>query len=96
LEEPPSVPARIPTASMVVATTGVARIVVIASPWLLVLVAGETLCEWDLHNVFAKHLQTYLDEFAFRYNRSVTGRHGMFDASLSRMGKASPASSLRG
>ncbi|MEX2202927.1 MAG: IS1595 family transposase [Actinomycetota bacterium] len=38
------------------------------------------------HNVSTKHLQSYLDEYAFRYNnRDVTGRRGMFDAFLSRI-----------
>ena len=45
------------------------------------------------HGVSAEHLQSYLDEYVFRYNnRGVTGRRGMFDAFLSRIGKASPAS----
>jgi transposase len=45
------------------------------------------------HSVSTKHLQAYLDEFCFRYNnRDVTGRRGMFDAFLSRIAKASPAS----
>jgi transposase len=39
------------------------------------------------HSVSAKHLQSYLDEYAFRYNnRDATGR-GMFDAFLSRIEK---------
>jgi hypothetical protein len=43
------------------------------------------------HSVSTKHLQSYLDEYAFRYNnREATGR-GMFDAFLSRIVKASPA-----
>jgi transposase len=43
------------------------------------------------HSVSTKHLQSYLDEYAFRYNnRDATGR-GMFDAFLSRIEKASPA-----
>jgi transposase-like protein len=38
------------------------------------------------HNVSTKHLQSYLDEYAFRYNnRAITGRRGMFDAFLSRI-----------
>jgi transposase len=45
------------------------------------------------HGVSAEHLQSYLDEYVFRYNnRGVTGRRGMFDAFLSRIAKASPAS----
>lgn len=44
------------------------------------------------HGVSTKHLQTYLDEFVFRYNnREATGR-GMFDAFLSRVRKARPQS----
>jgi transposase len=43
------------------------------------------------HGVSTKHLQSYLDEYAFRYNsRGATGR-GMFDAVASRIEKASPA-----
>jgi transposase len=43
------------------------------------------------HGVSTKHLQSYLDEYVFRYNnRDATGR-GMFDAFLSRIEKASPA-----
>ena len=39
------------------------------------------------HNVSAKYLQSYLDEYTFRYNnRGATGR-GMFDAFLSRVEK---------
>jgi ISXO2 transposase-like protein len=39
------------------------------------------------HGVSAKHLQSYLDEYVFRYNsRDTTGR-GMFDAFLSRVRK---------
>jgi hypothetical protein len=45
------------------------------------------------HSVSTKHLQSYLDEYAFRYNsRDITGRRGMFDAFLSRIVKAVPAS----
>jgi transposase len=44
------------------------------------------------HNVSAKYLQSYLDEYTFRYNnRAITGRRGMFDAFLSRVEKASPS-----
>jgi transposase-like protein len=44
------------------------------------------------HSVSTQHLQSYLDEYAFRYNnREATGR-GMFDAFLSRIEKAPPAS----
>ncbi len=40
------------------------------------------------HGVSSKHLQSYLDEYVFRYNnRDATGR-GMFDAFLSRVRKA--------
>jgi transposase len=43
------------------------------------------------HGVSTEHLQSYLDEYCFRYNnREVTGRRGMFDAFLSRVEKASP------
>ncbi len=42
------------------------------------------------HSVSTEHLQTYLDEYVFRYNnRAITGRRGMFDAFLSRIEKAS-------
>ncbi len=42
------------------------------------------------HSVSTKHLQSYLDEYAFRYNnRKATGR-GMFDAFLNRIEGASP------
>jgi transposase len=42
------------------------------------------------HSVSTTHLQSYLDEYAFRYNnREATGR-GMFDAFLDRIEKASP------
>lgn len=40
------------------------------------------------HSVSAKHLQSYLDEYAFRYNhREEPG--GMFEAFLGRIAKAS-------
>jgi transposase len=43
------------------------------------------------HSVSTRHLQSYLDEYVFRYNnRAITGRRGMFDAFLSRIEKASP------
>lgn len=42
------------------------------------------------HSVSTKHLQSYLDEYAFRYNnRAINGRRGMFDAFLSRIPRAS-------
>jgi transposase len=42
------------------------------------------------HSVSTKHLQSYLDEYAFRYNnRDATGR-GMFDAFLGRIEKRRP------
>jgi transposase len=42
------------------------------------------------HGVSTKHLQSYLDEYVFRYNnRDATGR-GMFDAFLSRIEKVRP------
>jgi transposase len=45
------------------------------------------------HSVSTDHLQSYVDEYVFRYNnRAITGRRGMFDAFLSRIEKASPAS----
>jgi transposase-like protein len=43
------------------------------------------------HNVSAKYLQTYLDEYVFRYNNREHPA-GMFDAFLNRIEKASPAS----
>lgn len=42
------------------------------------------------HGVSSEYLQSYLDEYVFRYNnRDATGR-GMFDAFLGRIRKASP------
>jgi transposase-like protein len=42
------------------------------------------------HSVSTKHLQSYLDEYAFRYNnRAITGRRGMFDAFLTQIPGAS-------
>ncbi len=43
------------------------------------------------HAVSDRHLQSYLDEYAFRWN-SRGNPVGMFDAFLNRIGKASPAS----
>src|ERR1700730_2996082 len=41
------------------------------------------------HNVSAKYLQTYLNEYAFRFNRRKSlGRHNMFDAFVRRIKKA--------
>ncbi len=46
------------------------------------------------HSVSSEHLQSYLDEYAFRYNnRDIKGRRGMFDAFLSRIVKDAPAAS---
>jgi len=42
------------------------------------------------HSVSDKHLQSYLDEYAFRYN-SRENPVGMFDAFLNRITKAQPA-----
>ena len=56
-------------------------------------VVGEAGISGVYHGVLSEHLQTYLDEYVFRYNnRGVTGRRGMFDAFLSRIAKASPVS----
>lgn len=44
------------------------------------------------HGVSAKHLQAYLNEYAFRYNNSQDGR-GMFNAMLSRVAKTSQTAS---
>lgn len=42
------------------------------------------------HNVSAKYLQTYLNEYAFRFNRRKSlGRHNMFEAFAGRIKKAS-------
>jgi transposase len=41
------------------------------------------------HGVSTEHLQSYLDEYAFRYN-SRDDERGMFSAFLSRIVKASP------
>jgi transposase len=41
------------------------------------------------HNVGANYLQTYLNEYAFRFNRRKSlGRHNMFDAFAGRIQKA--------
>lgn len=37
------------------------------------------------HSVSAKYLQTYLDEYAFRYNNRDHGGRGMFNAFLERV-----------
>lgn len=44
------------------------------------------------HGVSAKHLQAYLDEYAFRYNNSWD-RRGLFNVMLARVQKASPPAS---
>lgn len=44
------------------------------------------------HSISTRYLQNYLDEYAFRYNRRG-GREPLFWAMLSRVQKASPASS---
>jgi transposase-like protein len=41
------------------------------------------------HSVSSRHLQSYLDEYAFRYNNRDAPA-GMFSAFLSRIVKASP------
>jgi transposase len=42
------------------------------------------------HNVSAKYLQMYLNEYAFRFNRrKAIGRHNMFEAFVDRIKKAS-------
>ncbi|HEV8682568.1 MAG TPA: IS1595 family transposase [Actinomycetota bacterium] len=47
------------------------------------------------HAVSPKYLQTYLDEFAFRYNHRDAGERGMFSAFLGRLPTASsPETSL--
>jgi transposase len=42
------------------------------------------------HSVSTQHLQSYLDEYAFRYNHRDVGGRGMFDAFLSRVQKTIP------
>lgn len=42
------------------------------------------------HSVSTKHLQSYLDEYAFRYNNRDANGRGMFDAFLNRIEGASP------
>jgi transposase len=42
------------------------------------------------HAVSTQHLQSYLDEYAFRYNHRDTGGRGMFEAFLSRVRKVTP------
>ncbi len=45
------------------------------------------------HNVSAKYLQMYLDEYSFRYNRRKSlGRRNMFEAFVGRIRKSSVAS----
>jgi len=43
------------------------------------------------HGVSSDHLQSYLDEYAFRYNNREASGRGMFEAFLSRISKAEPA-----
>lgn len=45
------------------------------------------------HGVSTKHLQSYLDEYVFRFNQRDAAGRGMFDAFLSRIEKTSPAPS---
>jgi transposase len=45
------------------------------------------------HSVSTKHLQSYLDEYTFRYNNRDANGRGMFEAFLSRIGKVREASS---
>jgi ISXO2 transposase-like protein len=41
------------------------------------------------HNVGKDYLQSYLNEYAFRFNRRPSlGRHNMFDAFITRIKKA--------
>jgi hypothetical protein len=41
------------------------------------------------HNVSAKYLQMYLNEYSFRFNRRKSlGRHNMFEAFVSRIKKS--------
>jgi len=42
------------------------------------------------HSVSTTYLQSYLDEYAFRYNNRGAGGRGMFDAFLGRIEKAQP------
>ena len=42
------------------------------------------------HGVSTQHLQSYLDEYAFRYNNRDASGRGMFDAFLSRIQKSDP------
>jgi transposase-like protein len=43
------------------------------------------------HSVSDKHLQSYLDEYTFRYNNRDAGGKGIFTAILDRVEKAAPA-----
>jgi transposase-like protein len=45
------------------------------------------------HGVSPKHLQSYVDEYTFRYNHRDVGGRGMFSAFLGRIEKAEPPSS---
>jgi transposase len=42
------------------------------------------------HGVSTKHLQSYLDEYVFRYNSRETDGRGVFNAFLAQIPKASP------
>ena len=44
------------------------------------------------HSVSTRHLQSYLDEYSFRYNHRKDPR-GMFNAFVNRIEKVSPAAS---
>jgi len=43
------------------------------------------------HGVSPKHLQSYLDEYTFRYNHRLDGERGMFSAFLRQVQKAGPS-----
>jgi hypothetical protein len=43
------------------------------------------------HGVSSEYLQSYLDEYVFRYNNGDATGRGMFDAFLSRVRKTRPA-----
>lgn len=42
------------------------------------------------HSVSTKHLQSYLDEYAFRYNNRDANGRGMFDPFLNQIDGTSP------
>ena len=55
-------------------------------------VAPPSIIRAVYHNVSTKHLQSYLNEYAFRFNRRKSlGRRNMFEAFTNRIRKVSSA-----